>query len=58
MKIPAKEYNALLKLIKNWSGTKKELQALYDSIYSTYDDGREVIRWLDSYQRKWIMELH
>lgn len=58
MKIPDRKYNELLKLIKNWNGTKEELQALYDSICITYDDGREIIRRLDCYQRKWTMNLH
>ena len=58
MKMPDREYNEVMKLIRSWSGTKEALQRLYDEIYYKYDDGREMIRRLDSYQSKWTMNLH
>jgi len=58
MRMPDKEYNELLQKIKNWKGTKEELQAEYDRIYASYDDGRDMIRRLDCYQRMWTMNLY
>lgn len=58
MKMPDKEYNEALKMVKNWAGTKEELQSFYDNIYNKYEDGRDIIRRLDQYQRKWTMNLH
>ena len=56
--MPDKEYNEILHRIKNWCGTKEALQAEYDRIFYSYDDGRDMIRRLDCYQRKWSMNLH
>ena len=58
MRMPDREYNELMRLIRSWSGTKEGLQRLYDEIYYKYDDGREMIRRLDTYQSKWTMNLH
>ena len=58
MRMPDKEYNEILHRIKNWCGTKEALQAEYDRIFYSYDDGRDIIRRLDCYQRKWSMNLH
>ncbi len=58
MNMPSDEYNRMLDLVRNWNGTKEALQKIYDEIYYSYDDGREMIRRLDSYQSKWTMDLH
>lgn len=58
MKMPDKEYNETMHMIRSWSGSKEALQRLYDDIYYKYDDGREMIRRLDQYQSKWTMDLH
>lgn len=58
MNMPSSEYNRLIDVVRNWSGTKEGLQKLYDEIYYSYDDGRDMIRRLDSYQSKWTMDLH
>ena len=58
MNMPSGEYNDLCRVVRNWTGTKEELQRLYDSIYYKYDDGREILRRIDSYQSKWTMNLH
>lgn len=58
MKMPDKEYNSLKELISNWDGTKDALQRIYDRVALTYDDGSEVLHWLDRYQTKWCMNLH
>ena len=58
MNMPSGEYNRVYRLIRDWFGSKEALQALYDEIFRKYDDGREMIRRLDSYQSKWTMNLH
>ena len=58
MNMPSNEYNRLIDVVRNWSGTKEGLQKLYDEIYYSYDDGRDMIRRLDSYQSRWTMDLH
>ncbi len=58
MKMPSNEYNSLIRLISEWSGTKEELQRIYDNIAFKYDDGPEMLYWLDKHQRKWTMYLH
>ena len=58
MNMPSSEYNDLYRRVRDWNGTKESLQRLYDDIYYKYDDGREIIRRLDSYQSKWTMDLH
>ena len=58
MNMPSSEYNELIKRIRDWNGSKEGLQRLYDDIYYKYDDGKEIIRRLDSYQSKWTMNLH
>ena len=58
MKMPDSEYNVLIKVISNWQGTKEDLQAVYDKIAWTYEDGPEMLRRLDKYQRKWGRNLH
>ena len=58
MNMPSSEYNELYKRVRDWSGSKEGLQRLYDDIYYKYDDGKEIIRRLDSYQSKWTMDLH
>ena len=58
MRMPDREYNEVMRLIRSWSGSKESLQRLYDEIYYKYDDGREMIRRLDTYQSKWTMNLH
>ena len=58
MKMPDSEYNSLKQLISDWSGTKEELQMIYDKVAWTYDDGSEMLRRLDKYQSKWSMNLH
>lgn len=58
MNMPSSEYNELIRRIRDWNGSKEGLQRLYDDIYYKYDDGKEIIRRLDSYQSKWTMNLH
>lgn len=59
MNMPAKEYNEFYRIVRDWNGTKEDLQALYDSVYDSYDDGAEILRRVDSfYQRRWTMDLH
>lgn len=58
MKMPDNEYNSMMRLIKEWTGTKEQLQKMYDEIYYKYDDGAEMLRRLDKYQSKWTMNLH
>ncbi len=58
MNMPSDEYNKMIKVISNWSGDKDGLQRLYNDIYYKYEDGREMLRRLDVYQRKWTMDLH
>ena len=58
MNMPASEYNEICKMVRNWTGTKEQLQALYDSIYARYDDGSEMLRRIDKYQSEWTMNLH
>lgn len=58
MKMTDSEYNSFLKIISNWTGTKEELQALYDRIAATYDDASELLRRLDQNQYKWRMNTH
>lgn len=58
MKMPDREYNEIMHMIRSWSGSKEALQRLYDDIYYKYDDGREMLRRLDQYQSKWTMNLH
>ena len=58
MDLPGSEYNRLMRSISQWTGTKEELQALYDQIARSYDDGAEMLRRLDAYQSKWRMNLH
>lgn len=58
MRMPDREYNEVLRRIKDWRGTKEELQALYDRIYDSYDDGKEMLYRLDKYQSKWTMNLY
>ena len=58
MNMPGSEYKRLMQLISNWIGTKEELQALYDKIACSYDDGPEMLRRLNQYQNKWHMDLH
>ncbi len=58
MNMPSDEYNKMIKVISNWSGDKDGLQRLYNDIYYKYEDGGEMLRRLDVYQRKWTMDLH
>ena len=58
MNMPSDEYNRMIDLVRNWNGTQEGLQKIYDDIYYSYDDGRDMIRRLDSYQSKWVMDLH
>ena len=58
MRMPDNVYNDLLHKIKEWRGSKEELQRLYDEIYYKYDDGADMLRRLDKYQSKWTMNLH
>lgn len=56
--MPDREYNETMHKIKDWRGTKEQLQALYDRIYENYEDAREVLYRLDKYQSKWTMNLY
>lgn len=58
MRMPDREYNDTMRMIKDWRGTKEELQAVYDRIYANYDDAKEMLYRLDKYQSKWTMNLH
>lgn len=58
MRMPDREYNETMHKIKDWRGTKEQLQALYDRIYENYEDAREVLYRLDKYQSKWTMNLY
>ena len=58
MNMPSSEYNELYRRVRDWSGSKEALQRLYDEVYYKYDDGREILRRVDSYQSKWRMDLH
>lgn len=61
-KMSNSEYNDYKRLIQDrfqyGSGTKEELQRLYDMIIGRYDDGAECLKMLDKYQTKWTMNLH
>ena len=60
MNMPASEYNSIYRQIDDGIFSKEELQRLYDRIVATYDDGREIVRRLDSmHNRKYTgMNLH
>ncbi len=58
MNMPGSVYNEMYRRVRDWTGTKEELQELYDYIYATYDDGSDILRRIDTYQTKWIMNLH
>lgn len=58
MRMSTREYENYRELISNWRGSKEGLQRIYDEIYYRYDDGREMIRRLDCYQRQYTMNLH
>ena len=58
MKMPDREYEVLKQVVSNWRGTKEDLQAVYDKIAWTYEDGPEKLRSLDKLQIKWRMDLH
>ena len=58
MKMPASEYNDLIKVIRDWKGDKESLQRLYDDIYYKYEDAKDNLYYLDKYQTKWTMNLH
>ena len=61
-KMSGSEYDDYKKIIQDrfqyGSGTKEELQRLYDMIISRYDDGSECLKTLDKYQTKWTMYLY
>lgn len=58
MRMPSRDYDDYRELISNWRGDKSGLQRVYDEIFYKYDDGREMLRRLDSYQHSWTMDLH
>jgi len=58
MNMPNDEYYKMREIISEWRGTQESLQKLYDEIYYKYDDGAEMLRRLDSYQRQYSMNLH
>ena len=58
MRMPSRYYDDYRELISNWRGDKNGLQRVYDEIFYKYDDGREMLRRLDSYQHSWTMDLH
>ena len=60
MNMPSSEYNSVSKQIENGYYSKDGLQNLYDMIVAKYDDGREIVRRLDSlHNRKYSgMDLH
>lgn len=58
MKMSSRDYDNYKDLISNWRGDKNGLQRVYDEIFHRYDDGREMLQRLDTYQRNWTMDLH
>ena len=58
MKMPDREHEVLKKVVYDWKGTKEDLQAVYDKIAWTYEDGPDILRRLDKLQSKWRMDLH
>jgi hypothetical protein len=60
MKMPDSEYNEICRKVDAGFYSRDALQALYDRIVSAYDDGREIVRRIDSlHNRKYSgMDLH
>ena len=58
MNMPSREYSEVCERVRDWKGTKEQLQRLYDEIFEKYDDGREMLRRIDTYQHQWTMNLH
>ena len=60
MNMPASEYNKIYRQIEDGLFSRDALQRLYDMIVATYDDGREIVRRLDSmHNHKYSgMDLH
>ena len=60
MNMPSDEYNKAAKQMDDGYFSKEGLQNLYDSIVARYDDGREIVRRLDSmHNRRYSgMDLH
>jgi len=48
MNMPSSEYNEFWRIVRDWSGSREELQRLYDEIARKYDDGPELLRRVDS----------
>ena len=48
MNMPASEYNTVYRQIEDGYFSNEGLQRLYDMIVAKYDDGREIVRRLDS----------
>lgn len=58
MRMPDSEYNNYLHIIRDYTGSKEALQAMYDEICMKYDDGKDLLYRLDQYQSKYVMNLH
>ena len=60
MKMPDSEYNEICRKVDAGFCSRDVLQALCDRIVSAYDDGREIVRRIDSlHNRKYSgMDLH
>lgn len=60
MNMPGSDYNEFYRIVRDWTGSREELQRLYDEVYRKYDDGHEILVRVDSmYQRKFSgMNLH
>ncbi len=53
MKMPASEYNTFYRVVRDWSGTKEDLQRLYDEVFRAYEDGHEILERVESmYQHR------
>ncbi len=54
-KMPADVYSEYKKFIRDFKGTKEELQEVYNHIFKTYSDAPECLKDLDHYQGRWTM---
>ena len=54
-KMSADTYSEYKRFIRDFKGTKEELQEVYNHIFKTYSDGAECLKDLDHYQGSWNM---
>ena len=48
MRMTASEYNDFYRVVRDWSGSKVDLQRLYDKVAEKYDDGHEILERVES----------